>query len=482
MPEISGVVNIWDRTVHLDNGTRTDENGKQLQWPNWQPETPITSSLVQKKAGEKWNYQTGAHFDAFSGTWKNPDGTIRTQNDKVISDKNQLEMMKMPKDFYDPPAPVTKLTQTSYPGVRVPWDEPAPQPWHWRPGSYFDSFDGAWHNHDGTRTRQDGYTVTDAYQIKAMSHTPDYYGHAQISEPLGDPPKNENLKPYLEYTSTKQPPLDSKYRSYDGQAVDPKETVYPSLAQQKEFPDLDKKPNEPPYLTHEHDPNLPPLGSKFHSYDGKWYNPDDIYTYKSLAQAREFPDLDKLPNDPPYLTYKHDTNLPPLGSKFRSYDGQWYDPDDIYTYKSLAQWTPANPGVQNPKFTSHWKPNSEKQIWEEPTLHEYPYFNPYTGAVHNVDGSRTYPLEGDKTITSQPLIDFMYGSDPKTAGPYPPKKQVASLAQQDYPYFNSPDGVWQNPDGSKTRGSGPTWVNPNGVRQDNYERDIPTQRPTTDVN
>lgn len=35
MPEISGTVNIWDRTIHLDNGTRTDENGKQLQWPNW---------------------------------------------------------------------------------------------------------------------------------------------------------------------------------------------------------------------------------------------------------------------------------------------------------------------------------------------------------------------------------------------------------------------------------------------------------------
>ena len=35
MPEISGVMNIWDRSVHLDNGTRTDENGKPLQWPNW---------------------------------------------------------------------------------------------------------------------------------------------------------------------------------------------------------------------------------------------------------------------------------------------------------------------------------------------------------------------------------------------------------------------------------------------------------------
>jgi len=80
------------------------------------------------------------------------------------------------------------------------------------------------------------------------------------------------------------------------------------------------------------------------------------------------------------------------------------------------------------------------------------------------------------------LIDLWWGNDPKTAGPYPPKKQVGSLTQGDYPAWNPEDGVWQNPNGSKTKGSGPTWVNPNGVREDNYEGDVNTQRTVSDEN
>ena len=158
MPEISGTVNIWDRSIHLDNGTRTDETGKKLQWPNWQPESASGEALSQRK----WNYQTGANFDAFSGTWQNPDGSVRTQNDKVITDKNQLEMMKIPKNFYNPPVGA-KLTQTSYPGVRVPWDEPAQKPWTYQTGASFDSYSGTWINPDGTKRRQDDTVVSDPY-------------------------------------------------------------------------------------------------------------------------------------------------------------------------------------------------------------------------------------------------------------------------------------------------------------------------------
>ena len=53
------------------------------------------------------------------------------------------------------------------------------------------------------------------------------------TEPLGDPPKKPNLKPYLEYNSDKKvAPIESnKFRSYDGQWVDPKDvSVYPALS------------------------------------------------------------------------------------------------------------------------------------------------------------------------------------------------------------------------------------------------------------
>ena len=38
--DFTGQVNVYDRTVHLDNGTRTFENGVKLAYPNWQPEEP----------------------------------------------------------------------------------------------------------------------------------------------------------------------------------------------------------------------------------------------------------------------------------------------------------------------------------------------------------------------------------------------------------------------------------------------------------
>jgi hypothetical protein len=65
---------------------------------------------------------------------------------------------------------------------------------------------------------------------------------AQKNEPLGDPPKNPNLKPYLTHSADPNlPPLGSKFRSYNGQHYNATDTVYPSLSQQREFPDLDKK-------------------------------------------------------------------------------------------------------------------------------------------------------------------------------------------------------------------------------------------------
>lgn len=52
----------------------------------------------------------------------------------------------------------------------------------------------------------------------------------------------------------------------------------------------------------------------------------------------------------------------------------------------------------------------------------------------------------------------------------------------DHPVWNAHDGTWDNPDSSKTMGSGPTWVNPNGLRQDNYQDDKPTARTVSDPN
>jgi hypothetical protein len=83
----------------------------------------------------------------------------------------------------------------------------------------------------------------------------------------------------------------------------------------------------------------------------------------------------------------------------------------------------------------------------------------------------------------------MWGNKPETANPYPPAKQAATpsvkgyLAQGDHTVWNPEKGAWENPDGSFTKGSGPTWVNPNGLREDNYELDIrPSARTVTNEN
>jgi hypothetical protein len=47
------------------------------------------------------------------------------------------------------------------------------------------------------------------------------------------------------------------------------------------------------------------------------------------------------------------------------------------------------------------------------------------------------------------LIDLWYGDDPKTNLPYPPKKQVASLAAFNETY-NAYDGSVHENDGSRT--------------------------------
>lgn len=41
--DFAGPVNVYDRSIHLEDGTRTDEKGVKLQWPNWQPENPTAS-------------------------------------------------------------------------------------------------------------------------------------------------------------------------------------------------------------------------------------------------------------------------------------------------------------------------------------------------------------------------------------------------------------------------------------------------------
>mgnify|MGYP001046162263 CR=1 FL=1 len=33
--DFAGPVNVYDRSIHLEDGTRTDEKGVKLQWPNW---------------------------------------------------------------------------------------------------------------------------------------------------------------------------------------------------------------------------------------------------------------------------------------------------------------------------------------------------------------------------------------------------------------------------------------------------------------
>jgi len=48
-------------------------------------------------------------------------------------------------------------------------------------------------------------------------------------------------------------------------------------------------------------------------------------------------------------------------------------------------------------------------------------------------------------------------------------REAPKSMAQEYPVWNPVDSVWQGPDGSKTMGSGPTWINPNGKRQGNFD-------------
>lgn len=109
-----------------------------------------------------------------------------------------------------------------------------------------------------------------------------YTNMAQTSGPVIDaPPKAPNVEPYLNYSSDpKLPPLESRFRSYDGQWVNPKDVnVYPALSQQKGEPE----DNKPPYLKYSSDPKQPPLESRFRSYDGQWVNPKDVNVYPALV-------------------------------------------------------------------------------------------------------------------------------------------------------------------------------------------------------
>ena len=114
---------------------------------------------------------------------------------------------------------------------------------------------------------------------------------------------------------------------------------------------------------------------------------------------------------------------------------------------------PETNGPYPPITAMNLAASSEKPIWEEPTLHEYPIFNSYTGAMHNLDGSRTICSgkvlengnEDCKTVGGN-IIKNMWGGDPKTNGPYPP-----SLVQKQFnETYNSFDGSTHENDGSRT--------------------------------
>lgn len=109
------------------------------------------------------------------------------------------------------------------------------------------------------------------------------------------------------------------------------------------------------------------------------------------------------------------------------------------------------------------------------------WVNPNGHRQDNYQG-RKEEYQKDRTVTDPNQIKMGWRKDEPKAPPNLRAYDPVMLAQGDYPYYNSYDGYWQNPDGSKTTGSGPTWVNPNGVREDNYENDIPTRRTVTDEN
>lgn len=78
-------------------------------------------------------------------------------------------------------------------------------------------------------------------------------------------------------------------------------------------------------------------------------------------------------------------------------------------------------------------------------------FNSFDGQWKNPDGSR---VMSDGRVVTDPNQVLRY-----------------NLVQNkgDYPVWNAKDGVWQGPDGSKTMGYGPTWINPDGKRTSNFD-------------
>jgi hypothetical protein len=129
----------------------------------------------------------------------------------------------------------------------------------------------------------------------------------------------------------------------------------------------------------------------------------------------------------------------PDGSKTTGYGPTWINPDGkrsenidggaTITDKNqqAAGWREAPKSLVQYRTAPNYEGATNaktKEIWEEPTLHSYPYFNPFTGATHNVDGSRTVcnGAENDdcRTITTKSVIDNWWGNDPRTANPYPP--------------------------------------------------------------
>ena len=72
-------------------------------------------------------------------------------------------------------------------------------------------------------------------------------------------------------------------------------------------------------------------------------------------------------------------------------------------------------------------------MWEEPTLHPYPYFNPFTGATHYPDGTREIcsgPNNDKCRIIGGNVANNWWGDDERTKNPYPPKLSMDSLHQK----------------------------------------------------
>jgi len=70
-------VNVYDDTVHFEDGSRAFGDGTKVQWPNWQPEEPLTpESFAQEVPAELG----GAAPAAPSGKINKWDGTIHNSD------------------------------------------------------------------------------------------------------------------------------------------------------------------------------------------------------------------------------------------------------------------------------------------------------------------------------------------------------------------------------------------------------------------